>query len=162
VAAFDRARYRARQFFGALRPRIDPSRRDEALAILSEGERALFASMTPRDQQHCLDVHERLRAQGYDDRDLLAAALLHDAGKGRIAVWHRVAYVLLPGGVIDRVTAPGDGAGWRHALYRCHHHEALGAELARRAGAPEGTVALIGGGAGDPRAAALHAADDAT
>jgi len=161
MAALTRARYRARQFFGALRPRVDPSLRDEALALLSNGERALFESMTPRDQQHSLDVYERLRAQGHDDRDLLAAALLHDAGKGRIALWHRVAYVLAPPALLDRVTEPGDGAGWRNALYRCRHHESLGAELARNAGANEQVVSLIRGDAtGDARLVALHAADD--
>jgi hypothetical protein len=161
VAALARARYRARQFFGALRPRVDPSLRDEALALLADAERALFASMTPRDQQHCLDVYARLRSDGHDDRDLLAAALLHDAGKGRIALWHRVAVVVTPRGVLDRVARPGNGAGWRQTFYRCLHHEALGAELARRAGSNEQVVSLIrGDGARDPRVAALHAADD--
>lgn len=156
-----RARYRARQFFGALRARIDPSLRNEALALLSDGERALFTSMTPRDQQHCLDVYERLRNDGQDDRDLLAAALLHDAGKGRIALWHRVAYVATPQRVLDRVARPGDGSGWRQTFYRCLHHEALGAELARRAGSNEQVISLIrGDGAHDPRVVALHAADD--
>lgn len=160
MTTLTRARYRARQFFGSLRPRIDPSLRDEALALLSDGERALFDSMTPRDRQHCLEVYARLRTQGRDDRDLLVAALLHDAGKGRIALWHRVAYVLAPPALLERVTAPGDGAGWRNALYRCHHHEELGAELARNAGANEQVVALILGDPADARVAALHAADD--
>ena len=162
MTALARARYRARQFFGALRPRVDPSLRDEALALLSEGERALFASMTARDQQHCLDVHQRLHEDGHADHDLLVAALLHDAGKGRIALWHRVAYVLSPPALLDRVTEPGDGSGWRHALYRCQHHEQLGAELARQAGSSEHVIALIrGDDAADPRLVALHAADDA-
>ncbi|MBI4571404.1 MAG: hypothetical protein HY723_05595, partial [Chloroflexi bacterium] len=48
----------------------------------------------------------------------------------------------------------------RQALYRCRHHEALGAALARAAGASERSVALIAGEdiAGQP---ALSAADDA-
>ncbi|MEX2159607.1 MAG: HD domain-containing protein [Dehalococcoidia bacterium] len=161
MTALARARYRARQFFGALRPRIDPSLQDEALAPLSDGERALFTSMTPRDQQHCLDVYERLRNDGQDDRDLLTAALLHDAGKGRIVLWHRVAYVVTPHRVLDRIARPGDGPGWRQTFYRCLHHEALGAELARRAGSNEQVISLIrGDGAHDPRVVALHAADD--
>lgn len=163
-----RARYRARQFFGALRPRIDHARRDEALARLSDGERALFASMTPRDQQHCLDVFERLRAQGHDDADLLSAALLHDAGKGRIALWHRVAFVVVDASapaLLRRVVREGDGGSWRETLYRCVHHNEIGARQARGAGSSERVVALI---RGDKNAAlreplaALAAADDAS
>ena len=142
-----RAVYRGRQFFGALRPQIDASLRMEALGPLRESERQLFEAMTRRDQQHCLEVYRRLRAQGHDDHDLLTAALLHDIGKGRVALWHRVAYVLLEAGapgLLARLAAPGEGRGWRQALYRCRHHPKLGAELARRAGSSSSVVALIG------------------
>lgn len=163
MGALTRARYRARQFFGALRPGVDAGLRDEALALLVGGERALFESMTLRDRQHCLDVFRRLRDDGHDDRDLLVAALLHDAGKGEVALWHRVAFVLLENvpGAVDRVAH--DGAGWRGVMYRCRHHDALGAELARRAGSSDAVVALIGanGDGEDERLRALHAADDA-
>ena len=162
-----RAVYPSRQFFGALRPRIDAGLRAEALGLLREPERRLFEAMNRRDQQHCLEVYRRLRAKGHDDADLLTAALLHDVGKGRIALWHRVAYVLLAAGapgMVARLAAPGNGRGWRQALHRCRHHPKLGAELARRAGSPAAVVALFGaeelamdGG----RLAALQAADDA-
>jgi hypothetical protein len=160
--------YRSRQFFAALRPRIDPSLRDEAFGLLIEPQRRLFESMTRRDQQHCLDVYRRLRAADHDDLDLLTAALLHDAGKGPIALWHRVAFVLLDGAapaLLRRVARPGDGASWRATMYRCLHHEALGAQLARAAGSSERTATLIRGEgpSEDDRAlVALHAADEAS
>ena len=161
-----RARYRSRQFFGSLRPRIDEALLADATALLSEGERELFDSMTPRDRQHCLAVYQRLRDDGHDDPDLLRAALLHDAGKGEIALWHRVAFVVLEAGapgLLGKVVRPGDGRGWRESLYRCLHHAELGAERARAAGASERVVALIReeGSPRDPQAAALQAADDA-
>ncbi len=161
-----RATYRSRQFFLSLRPRIDESLRDEAFALLSERERALFTSMTLRDQQHCLNVYKRLR-DTFDDHDLLTAALLHDCGKGKITVWHRVAYVLLDAGapgLLRRIVAPGDGPGWRQALYRCVHHGELGAERARNAGANARVVGLIRGDSTTDRdqLAALHAADDSS
>ena len=156
--------YRSRQFFSSLRPRVDPALRDEAFALLSEPLRRLFSSMTPRDQQHGLAVYRRLRAAGESDADLLIAALLHDCGKGEVRLWHRVAFVLLQGAApvrLRRTASPGDGAGVRATLYRCLHHEALGAQLARAAGCSERTAALIRGD-GDARSlAALHAADDA-
>ena len=162
-----RAVYRSRQFFGALRPRIDAGLRAEALGPLREPERQLFEAMTRRDQQHCLEVYRRLRAQGHDDHDLLTAALLHDIGKGRVALWHRVAYVLLEAGapgLLARLAAPGEGRGWRQALYRCRHHPKLGAELARRAGSSASVAALIGAeevATDGGLLAALQAADDA-
>jgi len=182
-----RALYRSRQLFGALRPRIDRELRAEAFRLLREAERGLFESMTLRDQQHCLDVYRRLRDQGREDRDLLVAALLHDAGKGRIALWHRVAFVLLEArapGLLRRLALPagrqapsGDGAaspfpwkgkgkgkGWRQALYRCLHHSELGAALAHQAGCSDQVAALIGAAERDEqdeRLLALRAADDA-
>jgi hypothetical protein len=163
-----RALYRGRQFFGALRPRVDERARDEAHVLLSERERALFESMTARDQQHCLDVYGRLRELGQTDRDLLVAALLHDAGKGSISVWHRVTYVVLDNtspGLLRRLAGSRDGAGWRGGLYRCVHHPELGARLAREAGSSDDTVALIAGDRrfrDDPRFIALETADDAS
>ena len=159
-----RAIYRSRQFFGSVRPRVDAALRDEAFRLLSEPQRALFSSMTVRDQQHCLAVYRRLRAQRHDHSGLLVAALLHDAGKGRIALWQRVAFVLLDAAApraIDRLARPGDGPGWRQALHRCRHHPALGAELARAAGCSPDTVALIREDAAAGEAlAALRAADE--
>lgn len=161
-----RAVYRSRQFFASLRPRVDASLRDDAFALLSEAERRLFESMTMRDQQHCLDVYRRLRNE-HNDRDLLVAALLHDCGKGQIALWHRAAYVLLDGSVpslLRRAAVAGNGRGWRQALYRCVHHAELGAELAQQAGSSPSVVALIRGNhTNEPneQLAALQAADDA-
>jgi hypothetical protein len=168
MRAAARALYRGRQFFGALRPRVDADLREEAFRLLREPERRLFATMTRRDQQHCLDVYRRLRQQGHDDPDLLAAALLHDIGKGRIALWQRVVYVLLEAwapGLLDRLAQP-EGAGWPASggLYRCRHHSELGAKLAREAGSSDQVAALIRGqdfGALGKRLMALQAADDA-
>jgi hypothetical protein len=161
---FSRASYRSRQFFSSLRPRIDEALRSDAYPLLSEQERALFESMTLRDQQHCLAVYQQLRG-AHSDRDLLVAALLHDCGKGRIALWHRVAYVLADAaapGVLRRAVRPGSGRGWREALYRCVHHEELGGERAREAGASARAIALIRGDGDAGALAALHAADDAS
>ena len=158
--------YRSRQFFASLRPRVDPALGDEAFALLSEPERHLFGSMTLRDQQHGTDVYRRLRRQ-HSDRDLLVAALLHDCGKGQIALWHRVAYVLLSASapsLLRRVGGEGTGASWRQALYRCLHHAELGARMAEQAGSAPRVVALIRGDhtrEGNEQLAALQAADDA-
>lgn len=162
-----RLSYRARQFRRTLAPGITANDLHEAESALGGDLYALFAAMQPADQRHCLDVYRRLRSEGEDDPDLLAAALIHDAGKGgesagRIRTWHRVAYVILgtlPPGVLDRI-ARGDGG-----LARLHHHGEATLRLVRSAGASERIAALLevmeAGRRDDPRAALLLAADDA-
>jgi hypothetical protein len=165
MQAIARARYRGRQFFSSLRPRVDASLRAEAHHLLSESERALFASMTRHDQQHCLEVYRRLRDEGHHERDLLIAALLHDVGKGRVALWHRVAFVLLDSAAphaLDRIATPGDGRGYREALYRCRHHAEIGARLAQEAGSSNTVIALIRDEGSHELQAALSRADDAS
>ena len=159
-----RALYRSRQFFGSVRPRVDEALREQAFALLNDSQRQLFSSMTTRDKQHCLDVYSALREKGHDDSDLLVAALLHDAGKGTIELWHRVAFVVLERlspRLLDQFARPGDGGDWRQALHRCRNHPELGAELARQAGSSERIVKLISEhGADDRQMAALKAADE--
>ncbi len=161
----NRALYRGRQFFGSVRPRVDDAQRTEAFEVLTDGQRDLFSSMTLRDQQHCLAVYQKLRDDGHDDRDLLVAALLHDAGKGDIALWHRVAFVMLDAAassLLDRLTRAGDSSHWREALYRCRNHAELGAALAKQAGSSEQVVHLIREeDHDDVQLAALRAADEA-
>lgn len=162
-----RAAYRVRQFVGSLRPRVSAEERAEFASLLSAAEQRLFESMTLRDQRHGLDVYCTLRRQGQQDPVLLTAALLHDVGKGRISLWHRVAYVLLRAAapvLLDRLAAE-EGAGWRQALWRCLHHPERGAEMAAAAGSTPEVVRLIrlqeSADSGDSRLRLLRAADEA-
>ncbi len=159
-----RALYRSRQFFGSVRPRIDEALREQAFALLNDSQQTLFLAMTTRDQQHCLDVYNALREDEHDDADLLVAAMLHDAGKGTIELWHRVAFVLLEAAsprLLDRIARPGNGRDWREVLYRCRNHPELGAGLAREAGSSERVAGLISEhGTDDNQMAALKAADE--
>ena len=162
-----RISYRARQFRRTLAPGITASDHQEARSALGEDLYTLFAAMQPADQRHCLDVYGRLRAEDEDDPDVLAAALVHDAGKGgeaarRIRTWHRVAYVildLLPPAALDRI-ASGEGG-----LAHLHLHGEATLRLVRDAGASERIAGLLEvmeeGRRDDPKAARLLAADDA-
>jgi hypothetical protein len=161
-----RAWHRVRQFLGALRPRVSDADRAEAYAWLDPPLRAVFETMTLRDQQHGIIVFRRVRdAAPGDDPTLFAASLLHDCGKGRIALWQRVAFVLLglaPG--MQERAASEHGPSWRRAMWRLLHHPRLGAEMAAAAGAHPDVVRMIreqDSGAPDPRLALLQAADDA-
>jgi hypothetical protein len=169
MSPFSRLAYRLRQFrlafFGPW-----PCVPDEALSPpLSPTLLALFRRMTPSEQAHSRAVLERLRAAGHSDPDLLAAALLHDAGKTRspLSAWERSLIVL--GKRFFPLTAARWGGGEARGLKRpfvvAARHAAWGAELAGAAGASERTCDLIRrhqvlSTAEDALLAALQQADD--
>ncbi|HEX6799562.1 MAG TPA: hypothetical protein VF116_17780 [Ktedonobacterales bacterium] len=166
------AAYRVYQFGRSVAARpLDAEDRAILAAALPPAGRALFATMSRNDQRHSLTVYRALRATGCEDPELLAAALLHDSGKGsgRVRLWVRPPLVLLrafaPGLLrwMTREPAPGGRVPWwRRPLYDAWHHAAIGADLAAQAGLSPRTVELIRTHH-DPHgpAAALHAVDDA-
>src|SRR4029077_4157823 len=124
--------------------------------------------MPVADRRHGLDVAQRLLAQGIDDRDVLAAALVHDAAKGhRLRLWHRVAGVLLvrlAPRTLERLASP-DPTSRGHPWWIFLHHARLSGDAALGAGLSERVAAFVAGSAGsaDQRlASALHAADEAS
>ena len=168
------ALYRVRQFVRAAGSWIGSDDTDVEIAAnyLPPAGVKLFQGMSRYDRQHALKVVHTLEQQGHTERDLLAAALLHDAGKtvtqaGRVRLWHRVAVVLMHvfwPGLLERLADSGQ-EGWRRPFYVQLAHAAIGAEAARQAGCSETTVDLIRrhedaiGLADVPLLAALQAAD---
>ena len=159
-----RMRHRIRQFFGALRPCVTVRERVDAYVFLTPKQQRLFETMTLRDQAHGIHVMRHARAQTADDAELFAAALLHDCGKGKVALWHRVVFVTL--GVIpftrERI-ASRHGAEWRQAMWRLLHHPSLGAHLVAQTGADPEIVRMIreqDAPTPDRRLAILQAADE--
>ena len=159
--------HRVGQFVAHVRARVDPEEAALVRRILPEGGVTLFEAMPVADRRHGLDVAERLLRAGHDDRDVLAAALLHDAAKGhRMRLWHRVAGVLLekvaPAAL--RRLARSDPTSWRHPFHLYLHHPQLSAGLSADAGCPPRVAAFIRGKVADPDLPllqALTAADDA-
>ena len=161
------ARYRVWQFWRSLLPRpLDADDQAILAAHLSPEGRVLFGTMSRNDQRHSLTVYRALRARGCDDADLLAAALLHDCGKGggRVRLWVRPPFVLL------RAFAPGvlgwlardDDAWWRRPFYYAWRHADVGADLAAATGVSQRTALLIRTHhLPNGPAAELHAVDDA-
>jgi hypothetical protein len=161
-----RPMYRTRQFLGALRPSVQTQEMAEVRAVLGPQLMTLFESMPRRDQRHCIDVFRAVRSSGCDEPDVLVAALLHDAGKGRfsgakVRLWHRVAWVLLGAGpsTLRRGTSnrsPG--------LAALRDHVERGVVLAEAFGAPPEVLRLIremeDAAPADGRAAMLRAADE--
>ncbi|MGH2380311.1 MAG: hypothetical protein ACRDG7_03705 [Candidatus Limnocylindria bacterium] len=159
--------HRVAQFVAHVRARVEPEESALVRRILPEGALALFEGMPVADRRHGLDVAQRLLGAGHDDRDLLAAALLHDAAKGhRMRLWHRVSGVLLEAlapSVLRRLADPDPGS-WRHAFHLYLHHAPISAVLATEAGCAPRAGAFIRGQVSNGDAQLLRAlstADDA-
>jgi len=134
---------KVRQFRAHLRARVTPGERSALVAWISPAQLALFDAMHVADRRHGLDVVASLRAEGVDDRDVLLAGLLHDAGKGDTGVGPRVAYSLGQryGTWIWRSASVMPG--WADAFARLKTHAHASATLAAAAGCSQRTVDLI-------------------
>jgi hypothetical protein len=160
-----------RQQLGFVRP-LSAEDHAEVMCWLPATALSLFATMSNADQQHSLRVCRGLQARGCTERDLLAAALLHDVGKaeGRVPFWTRPAIVIgkrfaprllerlvLPPSIFEKRRVPS----WRRALSYAWWHADVGADLAAAAGLSEQAVLYIRihHQAHGP-AATLHAVDE--
>lgn len=160
--------HRVGQFIGHLTARVEPAEVARARHLLPDSAWPLFAGMQIADRRHALDVAGRLLAAGQADPDLLAAAMLHDVGKGRrLRLWHRVSGVLLAAvapRALNALASP-DADSWRHPFHIFLHHPATSAEAALAAGCSQRTADLIRGTTEPSDAlllAALRRADEAS
>jgi hypothetical protein len=138
--------HRVGQFVAHVRARVEPEEEAMVGRVLPVGGARLFAAMPTADQRHGLDVAEALLRAGHDDPDLLGAALLHDAAKGRrMRLGHRVAGVLLDAFAprLLRRLAVADPRSWRHPFHLYLHHGPMSAELALAAGCSPRLAAFI-------------------
>ena len=142
--------YRFRQFFGGVLAQVSDEERREADAVLNPSAREWFHSL-PRDLQwHGLQVLHDLKCAGVDRSDVLAAALLHDAGKaeGSSGPLARTFSVLV------RHLAPDWSARRKELDYRAargidrvlaiaYQHPAIAADKAAACGCDRVTIDLI-------------------
>jgi hypothetical protein len=123
---------------------------------LSAAQIDLFLAMPAAEQRHALAVLRTLQERGYSEPPLAQAALLHDVGKimrapaegerGQdIAVWHRVAAVLVKAAtpsLLEQVALDRPGS-WRFPFHVLLHHAERGAEMAAAVGTDPRAVALV-------------------
>lgn len=155
---------KARQFRAHLLARVSPEERRSLAAWARPEELALFDAMHIADRRHGLDVVAYLRRAGVTDRDVLAAGLLHDCGKGDAGWPPRVAWSLGEafGPWVHAVA--GRLPGWGAAMTRLRDHAELSATAVEGIGLAPHAVALVReqDAPTDPRYGRLfHAADEA-
>jgi hypothetical protein len=168
-----RIRYRVGQFFRALTTRVSDEEVRRATCALTPEAQALFRRQAAQDQRHALALYRALRQAGHEDLHLLAAALLHDAGKAatQLSAVHRSIIVLLgrfAPALLARLSR-GEPGGWRRPFVIHARHAEIGARWAEEAGCSPLTVELIWRHEEEPTdestekdrlLAALQAADD--
>ena len=168
------AAYRVRQFVRAVSALLQPEDAVQEVVdtYLPVSAETLFWAMPRYDRNHAHRVVDTLERLGYQDPDLMAAALLHDAGKtsvqGRsLRLWHRVAVVLmraLKPDLLEQI-AQNRPDSWRYSFYVQMHHGEIGAALATKAGCSTRTAELIrrhedsATSGDDPLLSALQSAD---
>ena len=161
-----------RQQLGFVSP-LSTRERQEVAEKLPPAALRLFESMSPADQRHSLRVCQGLQARGWNDQDMLTAALLHDVGKasGRVPFWTRPAIVLgkrISPRLLTRLTAyPVESRPlprWRRSLSYAWWHAEIGADLAAGAGLSERAVHYIRmhHRPDSPELAELHLVDEAS
>jgi hypothetical protein len=143
---------------------VSAEERRSLAAWARPAELELFDAMHVADRRHGLDVVAYLRRAGVTDRDVLAAGLLHDCGKGDTGWPPRVAWSLGEAfgpwvyAIATRVP------GWRAAIARLRDHAELSAAAVAAAGLPPRAVALVREQAAPSDAEfgrLFHAADEA-
>lgn len=147
MKALPRALYRVWQFWQTLTGYLSPSDWQEVRLTLSPNELPLFKGMNRADQTHSFRVMKALQANGHTAPSLMAAALLHDAGKGLhpLRFWERPVPVLAKGLLREDAQPLGNGNphGWRRPLVIAEKHPAWGAEMAAQADSSPLVVWLI-------------------
>jgi hypothetical protein len=138
--------YRIHQFFASVRARsLNLTEANLAQRFLPEEAFELFRAMPAGDQRHSLMILQGLLEQGYRDRPLLQAALLHDVAKADVHLWHRTVVILL--NAVSKQLLPrlasSSPRSWRYPFYLSLYHPEIGAEMAARAGVDPRAVTLI-------------------
>lgn len=142
-----RPAYRVQQFMLAFNPPAQAVETAMVSPYLAPAQLALFRQLQRSEQWHACLMLNKLLDQGETDRDLLAAALLHDIGKilYPLKTWERVLIVIMKRSFPRLVEGWGQGSpqGLVKPFVVACQHARWGADLAEKAGASALTVGLV-------------------
>lgn len=115
---------------------------------LDQKERELFFQLAKRDQRHSFDTTWKLINRGYDEKDLIRFALLHDIGKKkeRINLLHRISFVILERlwpKYIANVNVGKKKKSFKTGLYCLENHPKIGADLLTEIGEDQRIVEWV-------------------
>ena len=124
-----------------------PELSSSARELLNERELQLFNRMLPFDRAHSLNVFERISEIDSSNRPLQTAALLHDVGKGKPLMSHRVALV------VAQEVSRFNPSQWRNApartfrrnVFNLSNHAEVGARFLEAAGSDPTVVEIVRG-----------------
>ncbi len=134
-----------RRFFRGFHWALSPSEVAHARRLLTPAELLLFAGLPGRERRHAMDMVHWLRARAAPSDELLAAALVHNVGKGPVHLQERVAYVLLDlltPELLERIASPS-GLRFQRSLAAQRDHPRRGAALLAAAGSAPRVQALV-------------------
>ncbi|MBN1265696.1 MAG: HD domain-containing protein [Anaerolineales bacterium] len=138
---------RVRQFFHALAAPLVPTDFILIEQVLKPELRELFLRMAPAERNHSIQVYQTLTEQGHRDKDLLAAALLHDVGKIQFPVrlYERVLIVLLTPLMrkLDKKPVKDRQSRLMNLMRAAAEHPQWGADLVQQAGGSEELAWLV-------------------
>lgn len=138
--------YRMHQFWMAVTGSLSRDDWVEIQSFLTPEQLRLFNRMSEAEKVHSLRVFRRLRSEGYQNVELLTAALLHDVGKSRypLSLWERVWVVVAPNIVKNNLSVDSQKHNKvERALLVAERHPLWGAEMAQAAGVSATTAWLI-------------------
>lgn len=140
--------YRSRQAWRTLQARpLSEERKREIAQLLTAEQLALFESQSYAVQQHGYRVMNTLSRAGHKKKELLVAALLHDAGKDVLGyTWLDRVKVVLTQRLAPRLAdgwARATPTGWTKAFVVKACHAEWGAQRLAGAGGSDLSVALV-------------------
>ncbi len=139
--------YRVGQFFKVLLSHPDEAQLKKVSQILEPDQYGLFMQLQNSEQAHAIYVMEAIEKEGYQDKDFLKAALLHDIGKivHPLKVWERVMAVIcrwINPDCLDDLDET-DIKGWKRGLVITKKHPEWGADMIANSNASPELVEII-------------------
>jgi len=139
--------YRISQFLQVIFSHPEKVQLEKVSQILEPDQFGLFLQLQKSEQVHAIQIMKEIEIKGFEDRDYLKAALLHDIGKivHPLKIWERVIAVIcrwINSDCLDDLSDK-DLKGWKRGLVIAKKHPEWGAEMLSGTDASNELVEII-------------------